>query len=58
MTTKAEIESQIPDSPEDRRTMLNALAARHAQLDKDQIKLHDMLATQVAEDEDENDEQS
>ena len=45
---------ELSETPEERRALLNSLASRHEKLDKDEIKLHDRLAAQVAKDEDSN----
>jgi len=49
--TESEIQP-IPDTPEERRTMLDEMAARHDTLNETEMRVHDMLAHQVAFDED------
>lgn len=42
---------EMPNTPEERRQMLDSLSTRHENLDKPMLKNFDKLAVQVAKDE-------
>ena len=53
MATKAKFEKEWKSkSPSERREKLDELATNYSGLSEDDVRLHDVLATQVAEDED------